>query len=155
MSPASSAIHALWIVAGCAIAACSNTTDPGGNSKAILVAGTYPTAVTLTENTCSGITVQPNTTVVSHTAGSATVSIQHGPITYSGTLASNGSFTTAAAVFPDPAGGTQSTLTVAGQFTTTGFVADVSVSVLRNTPPDCAYKVHWVGTKQGSPNVIP
>ena len=127
--------------------------DPDPDADKIHVAGTYGTQVTLSDNTCTGVTVMPLPTTVTHAAGATTFSLQHGPLTYSGSLTSAGAFTTAPRVIQD--GGTQTTITIAGSFTTTGFIADVTVAIVNATPPNCGYKVHWVGTKTGSPNVIP
>jgi hypothetical protein len=137
------------------IPACAGSTGPA--NEVLQVAGTYATAVSLTANSCGNtITVQPNPTVVTHVAGATTISLQHGPVTYSGTVTSAGAFTTQPVVVNDAGNGVQSTLTIAGQFATTGFTADVSVGVVQTqAPTTCAYSVHWVGTKQGSPNTIP
>jgi hypothetical protein len=133
--------------------ACKSSGAP--DDDRISVGGTYSTQVSLTENTCPGTAVQPLPTVITHSAGASAFTLQHGPLTYTGTVSSSGSFTTTPNVIQDPPAGTQTTLTIAGQFSETGFIADVTVTILRNTPPDCAYRVHWVGTKQGSANTIP
>ena len=150
--PASLSQLLLPLLLAAALPACSGTTDP--SIEQIHVAGTYGTVVTLTENTCTGITVQSLPTSVAHTEGSTSLTLTHGPLTYTGTLTTAGAFTTTPRTVGDP-GGPQSTLSIAGQFSTTGFVADVTVTVTSSTAPNCGYKVHWVGTKQGSPNSIP
>ncbi|HVF40427.1 MAG TPA: hypothetical protein VM939_11035 [Gemmatimonadaceae bacterium] len=143
----------LFIIMASIIPSCSGTSDP--EPEVLRLAGTYATAVSLTQNSCgSGITVQPLPTVVTHTPGGTAVSLQHGPLTHTGTVSAAGAFTTQANVVADPATGT-STLTIAGQFSLTGFVADVMVNVARNVGGACSYTVRWVGTKQGAPNTIP
>lgn len=136
-------------------ACASGTTDPDPDPVVLRVAGTYTTAVSLTENSCgSGITVQPLATVVTHAAGAAALGLQHGPLNYTGTVTTAGAFTTQPNVVQDA--GVQSTLNIAGQFSTTGFIADVTVDVVQSSAPtSCRYKVHWVGTKQGAANTIP
>lgn len=131
----------------------STTTDP--EPEVLRVAGTYTTAVSLTENSCgSGITVSPNPTVVTHTAGASTLGLAHGPLNYSGTVTSAAAFTTQPNVVQN--GGVQSTLNIVGQFTLTGFTATVTVDVVQSVAPTtCRYKVAWVGTKQGAANTIP
>ena len=151
-NPGSSCGFLLPIILAALIPACSSTTEPV--DAELHVAGTYATAVTLTENSCSGITVQPLPTTVAHAAGSTSLTLTHGPLAHTGTISSAGAFTTTPRTVGDP-GGPQSTLSIAGQFSVTGFIADVSVSVTSSVSPNCAYKVHWVGTKQGSPNAIP
>ena len=141
------------VILSCLISSCNESSGPEG--ERLSVGGTYATQVSLTQNSCTGITVQSLPTNVGHAAGATTLSVQHGPLTYTGTVTSSGSFTTAPNVVQDPAAGMQTTLTIAGQFSTTGFVADVTANVQKNTPPDCAYTVHWIGTKQGSVNIIP
>ena len=132
---------------------CSSAEGPDPDPDQIHVAGTYGTAVTLSDNTCTGVTVLPAPTVVTHAEGATTLSIRHGQLIYTGTLTSAGAFTTTPLVIQD--GGTTTTLTIAGNFTTTGFTADVTVAVANPAPPNCGYRVHWVGTKAGSPNIIP
>ena len=126
-----------------ALLACSSTTPPGSEGSAI--AGTYATAVTLTQSTCTGITVQPNPTVIAHTAGSTTFTLTHAGQTYTGTLAANDAFTTAPRTIGT--GATASRITIAGTFQGTGFTADVQVEQGTGTPQACAYTVHWVGTR--------
>ena len=142
-----------FVILSCFVSSCSESNGP--EDERLFVGGTYATQVSLTQNSCTGINVQPLPTTVSHAEGATTLSIQHGPLTYTGTVSSSGSFTTTPNVVQDPPAGIQTTLTIAGQFSRTGFVADVTANVLKNTPPDCAYTVHWIGTKQGSVNVIP
>lgn len=118
----------------------------------IHVGGSYPTAVTLRSNTCGQVEVLPQTTTVQHTAGARTFSMTHGPITYPGALETNGDFTTTPV---HPPSDNTTTLTVAGRFRTTGFDATVTVVVAPPGAATCQYTVEWVGTKTGSPNVIP
>jgi hypothetical protein len=144
---------ALPVIIACLFPSCSSANGP--DDEQLKVAGTYATQVSLTENSCPNITVQSLPTVVNHAAGANALSLQHGPLTYSGTVSASGAFTTVPNVIQDPGAGTQTTLVIAGQFTATGFTAEVTVTMIRNVPPNCGYKVQWVGTKQGSPNTIP
>ena len=151
-----------WVLAIC-LGACgsdgsSGTPDarvlPDADPDALRVAGTYPTAVSLGPNTCTGITVQPMTTQVSHAPGATVLSLVHAGQTYSGTVARDGTFATT----PHSVGTAAElhTLTIAGQFSTTGFEATVDASVSANGVHQCDYVVNWVGTKVGGPpNVIP
>jgi hypothetical protein len=145
--------YVLALVLASFFLACKSSGAP--DDDRLSVGGTYLTQVSLTENTCPNTTVQSLPTVVTHSAGSNALTLQHGPLTYTGSVSQSGAFTTTPNVIQDPPAGTQTTLTIAGQFSETGFIADVTVTVLKNTPPNCAYKVHWVGTKQGSANTIP
>ena len=145
--------YVLAVVLASLFLACKSSGAP--DDDRLSVGGTYSTQVSLTENTCPNTTVQSLPTVVTHSPGGSALTLQHGPLTYTGTVSSSGAFTTTPHVIQDPPAGTQTTLTIAGQFSVTGFIADVTVTILKNIPPDCSYKVHWVGTKQGAPNTIP
>jgi hypothetical protein len=124
----------------------SGTTNPPGSTNTSAIAGNYQTAVSLTSNGCTGIAVQNNPTLVTHTAGATTFTMAHAGTEYQGTLAANNSFTTT----PKPvvAGSVTHTLTIAGQFGTNSFTADVTVAVTGsgNGAP-CQYVVRWVGSK--------
>ena len=142
----------LAIVTFSLVPACSSSGGP--EPEQLSVGGTYSTAVNITENTCGNtVSVSALPTGVVHNPGSSSLTLQHG-VTHTGTITANGSFTTQPTVVNS--GGVQSTLTITGQFNTTGFVADVTVGVQQTQLPNtCQYKVHWVGSKQGAPNVIP
>jgi hypothetical protein len=122
------------------------TTSPPSNTSASPIAGTYQTAVSLTSNSCTDIAVQNNPTVVTHTAGATAFTMTHAGTQYQGTLAANNSFTTAPKGVV--AGTATHTLSIAGQFGTNAFTADVTVAVTGsgNGAP-CQYAVRWVGTK--------
>lgn len=140
--------HAVTLVALAATtaAACggsSKTTGSNGNPVSPL-AGTYQTAVTLASNSCSGITVQNNPTTVAHAVGATTFTMSHANQSYSGTLGANNAFTTSPNAIP--VGATTHTLTIAGQFTTNAFTADVTANVTGGGAA-CQYVVHWIGTK--------
>lgn len=131
---------------------------PGVNSPAapvlLSVGGTYQTAVTLLTNNCGTVTIQPNPTIVTHTVGATTVMLTHAGNQYSGAVQGNGSFTTTPKVLS--AGGETFTITIAGQFSTAGLDAQVTVDDLRpGAATACRYVVRWSGTKDGRPNVIP
>jgi hypothetical protein len=127
---------------------------PTPSAPVIQVAGTYPTAVTLGENTCGAVTVLPNPTVVAHTPGATRVTLTHAGTSYAGPLAADGAFSTDAVTVRDSAG-TASTIRIAGRFSTTGFDAQVTVDVQPAAGAACRYVVRWVGTKDGAPNVLP
>jgi len=121
----------------------------GGSSGTPLlsVGGTYQTQVTLLPgNTCSGVTVQDNPTIVTHNPGAQTLSIRHVSINAAGTIDSTAHFST------DPTMVSGFTVTITGQFSLTGL--DATVTLTQAQPP-CQYMVHWVGTKDGAPNTIP
>jgi hypothetical protein len=53
-------------------------------------------------------------------------------------------------------GGSTVTVTISGQFSRTGFEADVHLEVTQPGPPAaCTYDVHWAATKQGPANSLP
>jgi hypothetical protein len=90
----------------------------------------------------------PNPTTVTHDPGATRLTLTHAGTAYPGTIGSDARFTT------DPrtlSGGVQ--VAIGGRFLTTGFEAQVTVDQTGAAP--CRYVVGWVGTKQGSPNVIP
>lgn len=123
---------------------------------ALSVGGTYSTQVSLVpgRNTCGAVTVQNNLTAVTHSPGTHTLSLTHAGNTYPGTIDSTARFATSPTTISG--GGSQYTLTISGQFTLTGFDASVQVDVVQPTAPQsCSYLVHWIGTKDGSPNTIP
>lgn len=125
----------------------------GPTPAGIQVGGQYSTAVTLTEDTCGGTSVQSLPTSVAQTAGQTRFTLTHGGTTYSGTLATDGSFRTDSLTLNDA--GSVLTIVIEGRFVTQGFDGVVSVAVDRSAPAaDCRYTVHWAGTKQGAPNVI-
>jgi len=110
--------------------------------------GTYATHVTLLpdSNSCGAVTVQDNPTTVTLAPGATAISITHAGNTYAGTVDESGGFTTKPTLLT--AGGGRYTLTIAGQFSPTGFDATVHVAVQQPTPPQaCAYEVHWAGSK--------
>lgn len=119
----------------------------------LAIAGQYATEVSLEESSCSGIMVQSMTTTVSHEPGATELTLRHAGQTYAGGVERDGAFATE----PHDVGSAAElhTLTIAGQFSTTGFEATVDAAVSRNGTPDCDYVVSWVGTKSGEPNTIP
>jgi hypothetical protein len=141
-----------------ALAACGG----GGSTPAaatpptatvISVGGDYTTAVALGENTCGPqVAVAPLPTRVDHAPGASQIRLTHG-LTYAGTLAADGAFTTDAQTVTDALGA--QTIRIAGRFHRTGFDAVASVSVQPPAAAACRYAVQWTGTKQGAPNVIP
>ena len=139
------------LILGVGLWSCGSTNGPG---NLISVGGTYATAVTLGQNTCGNVTVQPNPTTVTHTAGATTLSLTHAGNTYNGTLSSGGTFTMSPLTLSSS--GQTFTIGIQGTFSTTGFQATVTVDVQQpGPPPTCQYVVQWVGTKNGAPNTIP
>lgn len=127
---------------------------PTTPTNIIAVAGTYPTRATVIaeRNTCGAVTVQDNPTIVTHTAGGTDLSLAHAGSTYRGTIDNSGRFSTPPVnqSFTDG----DYTISVSGQFSTTGFTATVELT-RRSGTATCSYAVNWTGTKQGSPNTIP
>jgi hypothetical protein len=108
------------------------------------VGGSYAVAVALLDNTCGAVTVMTQPTSISHTAGASGFVLTHGPLSYRGTLAPDGSFTTEPRIVP--AGAETLTVSIQGRFTESrGFEAVVTVSSSR----PCVYHVRWSGTRQG------
>lgn len=141
------------LAAAAIVAGCGGSDDPTLPSTDLSVGGTYDTAVTLTQNSCTGITVQRNATTVTHTPAATTLTLTHAGNAYSGTVQRNGAFATTPK--PVTAGTETHTLTITGTFTTTAIDATVAVVVQRAGAPNCDYTVKWAGAKQGTPNVIP
>ena len=157
----------LALVSSIALGACSSDegapapgtpSDAGSTADArdptlLFVAGQYPTTVALTQNSCTGIRVEPMTTAVTHAAGSSDLLLVHAGVTYTGTIEKDGAFVTT----PQSVGPASEThrLTINGRFSITGFEAAVSVDVIKNGAVSCAYTVSWTGAKTGEPNVIP
>jgi len=136
------------------MAGCGGGTGPTPppSSTVIAVGGDYTMAVALTENTCGAVQVAPLPTRVEHTPGATQFRLTHG-LTYTGTLAGDGSFTTDAQTVTDSVGA--QTVRVTGRFTRTGLEALASVAVQPPAGAACRYAVQWTGTKQGAANVIP
>jgi hypothetical protein len=132
-------------------AACSSSNGNKNPDPAINVGGTYQTAVTLVENDCPGQTVEQHPTVVSHEPGSTTVALTHAGSTYSGSLASDGSFSTTPVM--QVFGGVSYTISISGQFSVTAI--DAMVQVDAALQPPCSFTARWMGPKGGDPNVIP
>lgn len=149
---------ALITVLACAPLGCggssSSPTEPA--VRLLSVGGAYEMAVSLTENTCGSVAVAPLPTTVSHTPGTFDIILMHGPNSYGGRLTADGHFTTSPLLLTG-SDGSALNVGIDGQFTTSGLDAVVTVSET-NRPGGqaaCQYRVRWVGTKQGAPNVIP
>lgn len=134
-------------------AACSSASGGSGRrpDPVISVGGTYQTEVTIVSNDCPGQTVEQHPTVVSHAAGATALSLTHAGSSYDGTLAPDGSFSTAplTQVFS----GVGYRVSITGQFTETAVDALALVEAARRPP--CSFTARWAGPKSGSPNVIP
>jgi hypothetical protein len=128
------------------------TPDAGATGNQLAVAGSYDTRVTLRPGgTCTGVTVEDALTTVTHAPGATALTLSHAGASYSGTVDLAGSFQTATrTVVVSPA---TYRITITGQFSPTGLAATVLVE--QTAPTACAYSVQWVGTKSGTPNVIP
>jgi len=140
------------VLAGCGGSDSTGAPDAGGNGNLLSVGGSYPTDVTLLPGgTCSGVTTQDAVTTVDHSPGAPSLTISHAGIAYAGTVDTAGNFqTTPKTVLVSPA---RYVITVTGHFTAAGL--DATVTVAQTDPTSCSYSVQWVGTKSGSPNVIP
>lgn len=112
------------------------------------VAGRYPTAVALRENSCGQVTVQPMPTTVRHAAGDTLLALTHGPLTYEGVLRRDGAFAMRPLRLP-PDGGVVTTITITGRLAGERLSASVQVDVARRPP--CRYVVEWSGTREASP----
>lgn len=146
------AIVLLGLLGACGGGGGGTNPTSGPSATLIAVAGDYAMAVALTENTCGAVQVAALPTRVEHTPGATQFRLTHG-LTYAGTLATDGSFTTEAQTVTDPVGA--QTVRVTGRFTRTGLEALASVAVQPPAAAACRYAVQWTGTKQGAPNVIP
>lgn len=132
----------------------SSTASPDAPDANVLrVGGQYSTSVSLDQTTCQGIQVADNPTSVAHVPGASGLTLTHAGIDYSGTVATDGSFTTLPV--PVTVGSDTHTLTIAGRFSSTGFEATVTAAVTRSGGPGCDYTVRWSGTKVDGTNVIP
>lgn len=124
-----------------------------GPTRALVqVAGTYATAVALTQDSCGGTTVEPRPTVIAHVPGETRLTLTHAALVCPGTVSADGRFVTDPVLVSESTG--TSTVGIAGRFSTTGFDADTTVDVARAGASACRYVVHWTGTKQGPPNVL-
>ena len=149
--PSPRALCMLWTV-GLASCGGGGSSSPSPGHAAISVGGDYTMVVALTENTCAAVTVAALPTHVDHTPGATQFRLTHG-LTYTGTLAADGAFTTDAQTVTDALGA--QTVRVAGRFTRTGLEALASAAVQPPAASACRYAVQWTGTKQGAPNLIP
>jgi len=142
----------LVFVASALVGACGDSSSAPPPDQ-LRVAGTYDTQVTLQQNTCTGILVQRNATTVTHTPGSAAVTLTHAGTAYTGAVQRNGTFTTTPKVIGG--GSNTNTVTIVGTFTTTAIDATVTIDLQRSGSAACQYTVKWAGLKNGGPNVIP
>lgn len=119
------------------------------------VGGTYATVVALVpgQNTCTGVTVADNPTVVDHVAGATAVGLTHGGTRYPGQVQPTGQFTAGPTTVT--VAGTGYLISLSGQFAVRGLTATVLVTRNEAGGGSCGYQVSWVGTKQGADNIIP
>jgi hypothetical protein len=147
-------LSGLFVIATAACGGGGGGTTPTPTPAQLTVAGNYPTAVALLTDACGGSQVQSNPTTVTHTAGTTSLQLGHAGSTYVGTISNDGKFTTTP--WTGTIGGSNYTVALTGQFSTTGFTATVTVDRVDSThPTGCRYTVSWTATKSGSPNVIP
>ena len=144
-------IRGIPTLALAAASACSSSNGKSHPKPVISVGGIYQTQVTLVQNECPGQSVEQHPTLVRHQPGSTTVALTHAGSTYSGTLASDGSFSTTPVkqVFDEVA----YTIGISGKFSVTSLDALVQVDAAR--PPPCSFTARWAGPKDGDSNVIP
>ena len=131
-----------------ALAGCGGSDDDGGTTTPPPPAGfggTYATAVTLTQNACGSVTVQSLPTTVTHNATSGTITLVHGGTSYSGTVATDSTFSTTPRDV-DVGDGFQYRVTISGRFGARSFVADATVD-RSAAGSSCRYVAHWVGTR--------
>ena len=126
--------------------------DAGGGASQLSVGGSYDTRVALLPGgTCSGVTVEDASPPSTTRPGASTLRLTHADVSHSGTVDASARFqTTARTVVVGPA---TYRITLAGQFSVSGFAATATVE--QTSAAACAYSVQWLGTKSGSPNVIP
>lgn len=146
------ALIGIVALAGCGGSGSSPTTPPP--AAVLSVGGGYTVAVALGDNSCGNVTVQTQPTTVAHTPAANRFSLQHGPTTFQGNVANDGTFVGDPLTAND--GATALTINIQGRFTATGLTATVTVDENRpGSTPDCRYSVQWTGTKQGSANTFP
>ena len=133
---------AVLLAAGCSGAA-------GGT--AISVGGTYRTAVTVIESSCTDMGVQQHLTSVGHQPGDTVLTVTHAGATYQGTLAKDGSFRTVPSNFSINNVGY--TLVLTGRFTTDS--VDIRADVESHRQPPCRLSARWYGPKEGAVNLLP
>jgi hypothetical protein len=119
-------------------------TCPGTVLTVSQVTGTYATAVRLLDNTCGNVTVSPNPTTIAAGLGAGRFVLTHAGHAYDGTLQDDGHFTTDPKVISS--GGTQFTIRITGQFSTTGFLAQTTIDQ-SGAGGSCHYTVEWTGTR--------
>src|SRR6185503_18308144 len=118
------------------------------------VAGNYPTAVGMISDDCGGTVIQSMPTTVTHTAGATTLLLTHAGSTYSGTIATNGSFSTTP--HTSNINGSTYVVSLTGQFTRNGFTATVTVQRTDTSFPNgCQFVVAWSATRSSGENFIP
>jgi hypothetical protein len=101
--------------------------------------------VSLAQNSCGTITVQNNPTTVTHDAATGAVTFTHAGTTYSGSVGSDGAFTTVPREV-NVGDGYLYTIALAGSFRTNGFDADATVD-RTGQGAACRFVVRWVGTR--------
>ena len=140
-----SAIAAVLIACGGSGSDSDGTTPPPPPPGQGPFAGTYATDVTLAQNSCGAITVQSLPTTVTHTTATGAITLVHGGTTYSGSVASDSTFTTSPRDV-DVGDGYQYRITIVGRFGNRNFVADATVD-RSGIGPACRFVAHWVGTR--------
>lgn len=142
-------LHIFLPAITCLLLACGGGSSPTAPPPAgSPIAGQYNVAVALGENTCGAVTVAPQPTSVTHTAGATRFTLTHGANTFAATLASDLTFVADPLTLPAQDGSNQ-TVGLQGRFAASTLTATVRVDV-RGRPmalADCHYLVQWTGTK--------
>lgn len=146
MSRVRSGIVTVGFLAGAAACAKSPPPAPG-----ISVGGTYQTAVTLLESSCSDMGIQQHPTTVAHHAGDTVLTVTHAGASYQGTLTPDGHFMTQPSNFT--IGNVTYVITLTGSFTTQA--VDIRADVEAGRQPPCHIAARWSGPKDGPPNLLP
>ncbi len=119
----------------------------------VSVGGTYATAVTLVTNECTGTVVRDNPTTVVQQPGDTLMTLTHGPIRATGSVRDDGLFRMVPSTLS--MSGVHYEFAIDGRFVVSGFHAMVQVTRDSAGADHCEYTVRWIGTKTGTPNVIP
>ena len=142
---------ALWPAAACGGSSGAGPLQPAG---ALSVGGSYATAVSIQWDSCGGAVVMSNPTTVTHVPGATTLALVHAGTTYTGSIATSGTFTATTPALV--VGATTYNLAISGGFTMTGFAATVIVTQTDGAhPTGCRYAVRWIGTRSSGVNTIP
>ena len=134
------------VLLGLALTACAEGDDRPDTDQASPAvgdpSGTYDTAVALMRSSCAGIQVEDQPTTVD--LAGETLTLTHGPLTYTGTLSELGKFTTEPVEVE--VGQDTHRLAVAGSLRDQRLVAVVTAHV--SGGQTCDYQVSWKGSRR-------